>query len=100
VNRDPIPTEFVAFVRESGIRAFDGVASRAKELAPPLRALLRSWSKLTSEQKDALFDELIATAQRGERMADVDAPKPSRELRRYDPEEVESTLPRKPRKRG
>lgn len=95
-----IPSEFVGFVREAGVKAFDRLASRAKELDAPLRSFVRSWSRLSADQKNALFNELIAAA----RVPDAapDDPAQKRSVKRYDPEEVAATLPKKPaaRKKG
>lgn len=59
----PIPSEFAGFVRETGVRAFDTLAERASELDPPLRQFVRSWGRLSDDDKRALFDELIALLQ-------------------------------------
>ncbi|HEX9160970.1 MAG TPA: hypothetical protein VF980_04615 [Thermoanaerobaculia bacterium] len=58
-----IPSEFAGFIRDAGVRAFDRLNGKSKELTAPVRSVLRAWSKLTQEQKDAMFDELIALAQ-------------------------------------
>jgi hypothetical protein len=60
-----VPSEFTGFVRDVARRAFDTLASRVTKLETPLRAVVRSWSKLTDEAKDQLIDELIVSA-RGE----------------------------------
>lgn len=92
-----VPSEFVEFVKQIGIRAFERLALRSSELDPPLRALLKNWSRFSESEKNEFFDELIAAA----RMADA-PPAPPREVRqrkpvkRYDPEEVAATLPKKP----
>jgi hypothetical protein len=57
-----IPSEFAAFVRETGIRAFDSLAGRARKLDKPLQSVLKSWSKLSEDKKNELFDYLIAVA--------------------------------------
>jgi hypothetical protein len=90
-----IPSEFVGFVRETGVRAFDRLAERAKELETPLRNFVRSWSRLSEIEKLALFDELIEAA----KLPPAAEPKPAprRAVKRYDPEEVATTLPKKPR---
>ena len=94
----PIPSEFVGFVREAGVKAFDRLAGRAKELDASLRSFVRSWSRLSDAEKNALFDELIAAAQMPESASDVPPPglKQKKPVKRYDPEEVAATLPRKP----
>lgn len=55
-----ISTEFAGFVRDTGVRAFDRLTTRAKEVEAKLRPVLRAWSKLSDDQKTDLFDELIA----------------------------------------
>ena len=57
-----IPNEFAAFVRDTGIRAFDRVAGEAKKLDKPLQSVLKSWKKLSDDEKHELFDKLIASA--------------------------------------
>jgi hypothetical protein len=93
-----IPSEFRSFVRDVGIRAFDRLAVRAGELDTSIRTIIRGWGKLSSKQKESLFDELIETAQLSETHAEV-APAPreraARTIKRYDPEEVAKTLPPK-----
>ncbi|HEU4521632.1 MAG TPA: hypothetical protein VFT12_06495 [Thermoanaerobaculia bacterium] len=101
----PIPSEFTGFVRDTGVRAFDRLTTRAKELDPPLRNFIRSWSKLSDRDKVKLFDELIAAVRAPETEEQEQQPAPpppprSRQkqaVKRYDPEEVAATLPRKPR---
>ncbi len=56
-----LPSEFAGFVRDIGKRAFDALGERVKDLEKPLRPLVRSWSKLTEEEKNLLLDELIAS---------------------------------------
>ncbi|GAC1431937.1 MAG: hypothetical protein NVSMB68_04360 [Thermoanaerobaculia bacterium] len=98
-----ISSEFVGFVRDTGIRALDRLTTRAKEIEAPLRPVLRAWSKLSNEQKSDLFDQLIATVQTSDA---APAGNPSsgksskRDIRRFDPEEAEATLPAKPRKKS
>lgn len=93
-----IPSEFVGFIREAGVKAFDRLTIRAKELDAPLRSFVRSWSRLSTDEKNALFDELINSA----RMPEPPAGEPperlkqKRPVKRYDPEEVAATLPKKP----
>jgi hypothetical protein len=88
-----IPSEFVEFVRQVGVRAFDRLADRMKETSASRRAVLRSWSKLTAEDKESLMDELITSAQEP-MQARPAQPAPQPVLRkRYDPEEVAPTLP-------
>jgi hypothetical protein len=91
-----ISSEFVGFVRETGVRAFDRLSTRSKEVNVPLRPVLRAWSKLSEDDKSDLFDELISTVQ----TSDASAPPPPRpsgqqDIRRFDPAEVEATLPAK-----
>ena len=50
-----IPSEFAGFLRETGMRAFDQLAVRAKDLDPPLRSFLRNWSRLSESDKIVLF---------------------------------------------
>lgn len=69
-----IPSEFAGFVRDAGVRAFDRLAARAKDLNAPMRSVLRSWSRLSAADKESLFDHLIDAA-RGEDSADVITPK-------------------------
>ncbi|HEX9982412.1 MAG TPA: hypothetical protein VGF69_04035 [Thermoanaerobaculia bacterium] len=91
-----VPSEFAVFVRDAGVRAFDRLASQSKELEAALRPIAKSWSRLTSQQKDALFDQLVALAQ----LAEMPAPEPAPKRvpkKRYAPEEVE--LPKKPKKK-
>lgn len=95
-----ISSEFVGFVRDTGVRAFDRLTSRSTELEAPLRPVLRAWSKLSDDQKNDLFDELIAAVQATE-LPPAEPKKSSskRDIRRFDPMEVEATLPAKPRKK-
>jgi hypothetical protein len=90
-----ISSEFVGFVRETGVRAFDRLSTRSKDVKVPLRPVLRAWSKLSDDQKSDLFDELISTVQ----TSDASAPSPRKssqqDIRRFDPVEVEATLPAK-----
>jgi predicted RecB family endonuclease len=58
-------SEFAEFVRDAGVRAVDRLSETAKGLPAPVRAVLRSWTKLTSEQKFELFDALITITQQG-----------------------------------
>lgn len=88
-----IPSEFVEFVREVGVRAFDRLADRLKETSASRRAVLRSWSKLTPEDKESLMDELITSAQEPVQ-AKPAQPVPQPVIsKRYDPDEVAPTLP-------
>ena len=89
-----IPSEFAAFVRETGIRAFDRMAGRAKTLDKSLQSVLKSWSKLSEEKKHELFDRLISSV-REEDEPVVEQPARKRTVRRYDPDEVKKTLPKK-----
>ena len=92
-----IPSEFRSFVRDVGIRAFDRLAGRAGELDTSIRTIVRGWGKLSSKQKESLFDELIETAQLTETQAEPAPPRERapRPIKRYDPEEVAKTLPPK-----
>ena len=92
-----IPSEFRSFVRDVGIRAFDRLAGRAAELDNSIRTIIRSWGKLSSKQKESLFDELIETAQLNETQQEPAPPRERapRTIKRYDPEEVAKTLPPK-----
>jgi len=92
-----IPSEFAAFVRETGIRAFDRVAGRARSFDKSVQSVLKSWSKLSDAKKHELFDTLIATA-RDEDEPEPPAPPKKRSVKRYVPEEVKKTLPKKPKK--
>lgn len=98
----PIPSEFVGFVRETGIRAFDRLARRARDLENPLRSFVRSWSRFSTAQKNALLEELIASAQLPDAASEPPPAetKPKRQVKRYDPDEVAATLPRKPSPRA
>lgn len=58
-----IPSEFAGFIRDVGVRAFDRLAEHLKENAASRRAVLRSWGKLSQDDKESLIDELIASAQ-------------------------------------
>ena len=70
-----IPSEFAAFVHDVTTRAFDSLEPRVKELETPLRSVVRSWSKLSSAEKDRFVDELIAAVQNGTQPAE-EKPKP------------------------
>ena len=94
----PIPSEFFGFVRETGIRAFDRLADKSKTLDTPLRTFLKSWTRLSDEHKERLFEELIAmvvTPEHDEEKPPA-AMKQKRAVKRYDPDEVAATLPKKP----
>jgi hypothetical protein len=100
-----ISSEFAGFVRDTGVRAFDRLSETIKEVDAPLRPVLRAWAKLNAGQKNVLFDELIATVGSNAVEAEVQAAasKPKPEIHRYDPEEVEPTLPvrrAKPKKKA
>lgn len=58
-----ISSEFAGFVSDTGVRAFDLLSERTKEVPAPIRPILRAWSKLSESQKRDLFDELIGTIQ-------------------------------------
>ena len=92
-----IPSEFVEFVRQVGVRAFDRLADRLKETSASRRAVLRSWSKLTPEDKASLMDELITSAQERVPARNAETTVRPAIARRYDPEEVAPTLPAKPK---
>ncbi|MGZ7033232.1 MAG: hypothetical protein ACXVIJ_14825 [Thermoanaerobaculia bacterium] len=87
-----IPSEFAAFVRETGVRAFDRAAGRLKGFDKSLQPVLKTWSKLTDTKKHELFDILIAAARDDDPIPE-ETPKRSRAVKRYDPEEVAKTLP-------
>jgi len=72
-----ISSEFAAFVRDTGVRAFDLLSERVKEVEVPLRPVLRAWSKLSAAQKSELFDELIAVVRGGD-----ERPKPRKPRKR------------------
>ena len=98
----PIPSEFTGFVRETGVRAFDRLAAKAKILDTPLRTFMRSWTRLGEDDKHRLFDELIATVGMPEMKVDEPPPPPvkqKRPVKRYNPEEVAATLPKKKAKK-
>ena len=96
---DTIPSEFRTFVRETAVRAFDQLSERLEDLETPLRAIMRGWARLSSSQKETLFDRLIDMAQVSPEPKPA-ARKNTREaIKRYDPEEVARTLPKaKPKK--
>ncbi|MEO6488071.1 MAG: hypothetical protein ABIO78_09050 [Thermoanaerobaculia bacterium] len=73
-----IPSEFAGFIRDVGVRAFDRLAERLKENAASRRAVLRSWGKLSQDDKESLIDELIASAQADSGPAAESAAPPSR----------------------
>ena len=56
-------SEFAGFVRDTGVRAFDLLSERTKELPAALRPILRAWTKLTEPQKDDLFAALLGLIQ-------------------------------------
>lgn len=93
----PIPSEFIGFVRETGVKAFDRLARRARDLENPLRSFVLSWSRFSTAQKNALFDELIASAHLPDAPSEPPPAetKQKRQVKRYDPEEVAATLPKK-----
>ena len=95
---DAIPSEFAGFVRDTGVRAFDQLAERARDLDPALRSFVRAWSKLSETDKVTLFDQLIAAARfPASEVAEPPAgARPKKAIKRYDPEDVAATLPRKP----
>jgi hypothetical protein len=93
-----IPSEFAAFVRETGIRAFDQVAGRSKRLDKSLQSVLKSWSRLSEEKKHELFDRLIASVREEDEEVVEPAPRKRSVVKRYDPEEVKKTLPKRRKK--
>ena len=72
-----ISSEFAGFVRDTGVRAFDLLSKRLKEVEVPLRPVLRAWSKLSAAQKNELFEELIAVVR-----AHEETPKPRKSRKR------------------
>ena len=84
-----IPSEFRSFVRNTGVRAFDRLANKVAVLDEALRKIMRSWARLSAEQKERLFDQLIATAQEPE-----GEPETATGIKRYNPDEVKKTLPK------
>jgi hypothetical protein len=90
-----IPSEFAGFIRQTAVRAFDRLATRSAGLEAAPRAVMKSWSRLTDPQKESLIDELIAAAQSDDQQPP--APRSKRAVKRYDPEEVAATLPKKPK---
>ena len=93
-----IPSEFAAFVRETGVRAFDRAAGRLKGLDKSLQPVLKTWTRLSEDEKQQLFDILIASAREDDEPLAEETPKRSRTVKRYDPEEVAKTLPLKKRR--
>lgn len=92
----PISSEFVVFIRETGVKAFDRLSLRGKELDTPLRNFVRSWSRLTDAEKNDVFDQLIATIRTPDEAVTSPAPlKQKKPVKRYDPEEVAATLPKR-----
>jgi hypothetical protein len=89
-----IPSEFAAFVRETGVRAFDRVAGHIKTFDKSVQSVLKSWSKLSAEKKHELFDTLIASLREDDHPT-PEPPKRARTVKRYDPDEVKKTLPKK-----
>ncbi|HVS30809.1 MAG TPA: hypothetical protein VMS98_05080 [Thermoanaerobaculia bacterium] len=94
----PIPSEFAAFVHDIATRAFDNLGTRVRGLETPLRAVVRSWSKLSRGEKARLVDELITAAQGLPENAEEKAAR--RPVKRFDPEDVRKTLPAKKKKSG
>jgi hypothetical protein len=96
---DTIPSEFRAFIRETGVRAFDQLSERLDELDTPLRAIMRGWSRLSSSQKGILIDHAIDHAQVTPEPKPAPRKSTREAMKRYDPEEVARTLPKaKPKK--
>jgi len=73
-----ISSEFVGFVRDTSIRALDRLTEHAKEVAAPLRPVLRAWGKLSDDQKNDLLDELIGAVQSPDEITPVVAAKKPR----------------------
>ena len=90
-----IPSEFAAFVRETGVRAFDRAAGRLKGLDKSLQPVLKTWTRLSEDKKQQLFDILIAAAREDDEPFAEKTPKRSPTVKRYDPEEVLKMLPKK-----
>jgi hypothetical protein len=90
-----IPSEFAAFVRETGVRAFDRAAGRLKGFDKSLQPVLKTWSKLTDSKKHELFNILIASAREDDEPIPDETPKRAHAVKRYDPVEVAKTLPKK-----
>ncbi|HEY3056735.1 MAG TPA: hypothetical protein VGK31_12465 [Thermoanaerobaculia bacterium] len=61
-----ISSEFAGFVRDTGVRAFDLLSERLNEVPVLLRPVLRAWSKLSTAQKNELFEQLIAVVRGGD----------------------------------
>lgn len=95
-----IPSEFSSFVRDTGIRAFNQLADQPDDFDTPLRAILRQWTKLTGKNKEILFDAAIAAAQSPAEPAPKPRPRAERPVKRFDPEEVAKTLPKKEKKKS
>ncbi|HUP47318.1 MAG TPA: hypothetical protein VNA04_00865 [Thermoanaerobaculia bacterium] len=92
-----VPSEFAGFIRETAVRAFDRLALRSKDLDPPLRSFIRSWARLPAADKQSLLDALIEAARAPEPpQHPPPGMKQAKAVRRYDPEEVAATLPKKP----
>ncbi len=94
-----IPSEFSSFVRETGIRAFNQLADQPDDFDTPLRAILRQWMKLTKKNKESLFDAAIAAAQSPAEPVTKPRVRVERSVKRFDPEEVAKTLPKKEKKK-
>lgn len=87
------PSEFALFVRDTAKRAIENVIARIKDLEAPQRSVIRSWSKLSEKDKDSLVDEVIAASTEP-------PPEPAKKkAKRFEPEEVEKTLPKKKAKK-
>jgi hypothetical protein len=95
-----IPSEFASFVRETGVRAFDRAAGRLKGLDKSLQPVLKTWTRLPEDKKQQLFDILIAAAREDDGPPAEETPKRSRTVKRYDPEEVVKTLPKRVAKKA
>lgn len=63
-----LPTEFAAFVREAGVRAFDALASRLaaadfdEKKQNRMQRLAVNWNSMTTDEKNAFFGQVIAAA--------------------------------------
>ena len=93
------PSEFALFVRDTAKRAIENVIARIKNLEAPQRAVIRSWSKLSEAEKDSLVDEVIAASTAPAPEAGPEPEKTKKKVKRFEPEEVEKTLPKKIKKK-
>ena len=95
----PIPSEFTAFIHDITTRAFDNLGGRVRSLDAALRGVVRSWAKLSSDDKNRFVAELIAAAQ-GFSSEPAEEPKTRKPVKRFNPDDVEKTLPKKPKKKA